>query len=106
VKSLIAFGAAAVFAAAQPGTAADISIDQVNGQFSQPSETLNKGDALILVNKDSGPHDINLIDEDGDPTDLGVQAPGVSVKVKFEDTGVFKLRCTIAPTMSMSVRVN
>lgn len=86
--------------------AADIDVDQVNGQFTATAETLAKGDALVLVNKDSGPHDINVIDEDGDPTDLGVQQPGASVRIKFTDPGIYKLRCAISPSMHMSVTVN
>ena len=120
MKHLISFAAAhltlgrliagmLVIGAAAPATAADIAIDQANGQFSQTSETLSKGDDLVLTNKDSGPHDIsvtNVTDEDADPNDLGVQAPGVSVKVKFDEPGLYKLRCAIAPSMRMSVTVN
>ncbi len=89
-----------------PALAADISVDQANGQFSQTKESISRGDDLLLVNKDSGPHDISVIDEDGDPTDLGVQAPGATVRVKFPEEGLFTLRCAIAPTMRMSVSVN
>ena len=91
-----------------PGTAlaADVPIDQSNGQFAQAHESLAAGDSLILNNKDSGPHDISVIDPQGDPTDLGVQMPGASVKVKFADPGNYVLRCSIAPSMKMSVSVN
>lgn len=105
MKSLAILAAAAAFIAS-PALAADISVDQSNGQFSGGDQTLQKGDALVLHNKDTGPHDINVIDEDGDPTDLGVQPPGATVRIKFTDPGIYKLRCAIAPTMHMSVTVN
>jgi len=95
--------------AATPAVAADVSIDQTGGQFSQTAQTLSKGDSLILVNKDTGPHDINVTDttdDDVDPQDLGVQAPGISVKVHFAQSGIYKLRCAITPSMHMSVTVN
>jgi plastocyanin len=104
VKPIIIIAAALCWSA--PALAGEISIDQTNGQFSQTTETLSKGDDLLLVNKDSGPHDINVVDADGDPTDLGVQAPGATVKIKFSDPGIYKLRCAIAPSMHMSVTVN
>ena len=104
MKTVIAFAAA--FCLLPPALATDISVDQANGQFSQTVETLSHGDALILVNKDTGPHDISVIDSEGDPTDLGVQPPGASVKIKFADPGTYNLRCAIAPSMHMSVTVN
>jgi cytochrome c peroxidase len=102
----IVIAAAAAFAAVGVGVrAASVTIDQSGQHFSEKSATLNHGDSIVFANRDDVTHNINVIDEDDDATDLGLQKPGESLTYKFDKAGRFKVRCSIHPSMKMTVSV-
>jgi cytochrome c peroxidase len=102
----IVIAAAAAFAAVGVGVrAASVTIDQSGQHFSAKSATLNHGDSIVFANRDDVTHNINVIDEDDDATDLGLQKPGESLTYKFDKAGRFKVRCSIHPSMKMTVSV-
>ncbi len=96
---------AALFAA-RPAYAADLIVSEANQKFDRTSIKLHAGDALLVKNEDAGDHNLKLVDQDGDPQDVGLQKPGNVVRLNFPNAGSFKLRCTITPDMRMAVVVN
>ncbi len=97
LAALTAFGGAA--------GAATTSVDQSGQQFSQKSVALTHGDTLTFSNRDDVTHNISVVYDDDDATDLGLQKPGESLSYKFDKAGRFKVRCSIHPSMKMTVNV-
>jgi plastocyanin len=95
--SLVAFGAAV--------RAASLTIEQSGQQFSEKSASLGAGDSITFANHDDVTHNINVINDDDDATDLGLQKPGQNLTYKFDKAGKFKVRCSIHPSMKMTVNV-
>lgn len=85
--------------------AAGPTIDQSGQQFSEKSVALQPGDTVVFANHDDVTQNISVIDGDDDATDLGLQKPGQSLTYKFDKAGRFKIRCTIHPSMKMTVNV-
>ena len=99
--------ALALFAAlAGSARAAAVEVTEANGTFDHPTVTLRVGEAIVAHNNDSGDHNLRMVDEDGEATDLGVQHPGKTIRLTFASSGQFKIRCSIAPDMRMTVRVS
>lgn len=88
--------------AAQAG---GIAIEQNAQQFSQKSASVAVGDTVTFANHDDVTHNINVTFGDDDPVDLGLQKPGESISYKFDKAGRFKIRCSIHPSMKMTVNV-
>lgn len=80
-------------------------VDQIGQVFDRTSLQIARGDRIVFNNHDDVTHNISVFTEDGDPTDLGLQKPGVSLKYKFDKSGLFTVRCSIHPSMKMSVAV-
>ena len=81
------------------------NIDQSGQTFSEKSVTVAVGDSLTFNNQDDVTHNINVINDDDDTVDLGLQKPGESLTYKFDKSGRFKIRCHIHPSMKMVVNV-
>lgn len=93
-------------ALATPATAADVAITEANQKFDRDTVTLKAGDALVVSNADAGDHNLKLVDDDGDPQDVGLQKPGKVIRLNFPNAGSYRLRCTISPDMRVRVVVN
>jgi plastocyanin len=102
---VILVSAAALLVVGVSVRAASVTIDQAGQQFSEKSVALASGDSLVFANRDDVTHNINIIDDDDDATDLGLQKPGESLNHKFDKAGKFKIRCSIHPSMKMVVNV-
>jgi plastocyanin len=85
--------------------AAGVTVDQSGQQFSEKSLAVKPGDIVTFANRDDVTHNINVIDDDDDAVDLGLQKPGASLAYKFDKAGRFKIRCSIHPGMRMTVTV-
>jgi cytochrome c peroxidase len=104
IRTLI--GAAATLAAVAVGVrAANLTIEQSGQQFSEKSASVGVGDTIVFANHDDVTHNINVINDDDDATDLGLQKPGQNITYKFDKAGRFKVRCSIHPSMKMTVNV-
>ncbi len=103
--SAIIAAAAAFIIVAAGVRAAGVTIDQSGQQFSEKSVALTPGDAVTFANKDDVSHNITVINDDDDTADLGLQKPGQSLSYKFDKAGRFKVRCSIHPSMKMTVTV-
>ena len=100
------FGVAAALASVAAGVrAATTAIEQSGQQFSQKSAVLSTGDSIVFANHDDVTNNINVINDDDDAVDLGLQKPGESLTYKFDKAGRFKVRCSIHPSMKMTVNV-
>ncbi|MGD0103278.1 MAG: plastocyanin/azurin family copper-binding protein [Rhodopila sp.] len=98
--------AAAAFIVIGAGVrASGVTIDQSGQVFSEKSVALNTGDAVTFANKDDVSHNITVVNEDDDTADLGLQKPGENLTYKFDKAGRFKVRCSIHPSMKMTVTV-
>ena len=85
--------------------AATTTVEQSGQQFSEKSLSLGVGDSITFANHDDVTHNINVSFGDDDPVDLGLQKPGESITYKFDKAGRFKIRCSIHPSMKMTVNV-
>jgi len=85
--------------------AASLTIEQSGQHFSEKSAALVAGDSITFANHDDVTHNINVINDDDDATDLGLQKPGENLTFKFDTAGRFKVRCSIHPSMKMTVSV-
>jgi plastocyanin len=85
--------------------AATTTIDQRGQTFSEKSVSVSVGDSLIFANHDDVTHNIGVVNDDDDATDLGLEKPGETVTYKFDKAGRFKVRCSIHPSMKMAVKV-
>ena len=104
---LISFSLACalILTAAVVQAAVSINIEQKGQVFDQSSIELSPGDRLTFVNHDDVTHNISVFDETGETSDLGLQKPGVPLTYKFDKVGLFKVRCSIHPSMKMVVTV-
>jgi plastocyanin len=80
-------------------------IDQVGQKFSQAMLAVPRGDAVRFINHDDVTHNINVIDEDDNALDKGLQKPGETIEQRFDKAGKFTVRCSIHPKMKMTVAV-
>ena len=97
--------AASLLVVAATVHATTTTIEQSGQQFSEKSATLATGDSITFANHDDVTHNINVINDDDDATDLGLQKPGENLTFKFDKAGRFKVRCSIHPSMKMTVNV-
>jgi plastocyanin len=99
-------GAIAALAIVAAGVqASSLTIEQSGQQFSQKSAAVAIGDSITFANHDDVTHNINVINEDDEANDLGLQKPGEKLTYKFDKAGKFKVRCSIHPSMKMTVSV-
>jgi plastocyanin len=85
--------------------AASTTVDQTGQKFSEKSVTLSVGESVTFANHDDVTHNVTVINDDDESTDLGLQPPGQSLTYKFDKAGRFKVRCSIHPGMKMIVDV-
>jgi len=83
--------------------AADTTVTQSHSTFDSDSVTVKAGDNVVFANKDDITHNIQVINDDGDVDDKGLQKPGENIKVGFTKAGTYKIRCSIHPKMKMTV---
>ena len=98
----VAITATLTFAA----TAATITITQSGQHFNVSKLAVQAGDVIVFSNQDDVTHNIKVIDDDDEPVDLGLQTPGQVLTYKFDKAGRFRVRCSIHPSMRLSVNVN
>lgn len=84
--------------------AAGSIIDQQGQQFSVKALTLAPGDVAVFANQDDVTHNITVTGDD-EAADLGLQKPGQNLSHRFGKPGRFKIRCSIHPSMRMTVVV-
>lgn len=84
-------------------SASTTTIEQSGQQFSEKSLALQRGDSVTFANHDDVTHNIGVVDADDEVVDLGLQKPGQSLTYEFDKAGRFKVRCSIHPSMKMTI---
>lgn len=85
--------------------AAASEIDQIGQKFTQTALTIAAGDTVHFLNRDDVSHNINVIDDNDNADDKGLQKPGQTIDEVFGKAGKFIVRCNIHPKMKMTVTV-
>jgi cytochrome c peroxidase len=83
----------------------EIAVGQKNKQFSAATATLRSGDKIKFTNDDTVAHNILATGPGGVLTNSGVQDPGESAIVAFDEPGTYEIECGIHPKMRMTVTV-
>lgn len=86
--------------------AAEVTVDQVKEKFNQDGLTLKAGDTVVFTNSDPVKHNLTVVTPDEESKDLGMEAPGTSVRYTPAKPGVYDVRCSIHPKMKMKVKVD
>jgi len=80
-------------------------VSQKGRQFTPGEMTINKGDAVVIVNDDGDLRHHAYVDSDTFKFDSGDQEPGSKTSVKFPVAGTFDVLCAIHPKMRLVVHV-
>ena len=83
---------------------ADKTVSQKGKEFSPGSLTISEGDVVAFKNNDSVAHNI-LVKGSGKDFNSGLQRPGKSVEVTFDNAGEYAVNCAIHPRMKMTLTV-
>lgn len=84
--------------------AADKVITQANKAFSESKVTIKAGDKILFKNDDNVAHNV-YTSVAGEKIDLGLQRPGDSGEMSFDEKGNHRVRCAIHPRMKLTVTV-
>ncbi len=99
VTALIGFGTFA-------GLAQPQNLVSQKGRIFQPSEiTIQRGEAIQIINDDADLLHHAYIDSDKISFDSGDQKPGSKTNITFPITGTFNVLCGIHPKMKLVVHV-
>ena len=85
--------------------AAELTVNQVKEKFDQDGLALKVGDTVNFTNSDPVKHNLTVVTPDEESRDLGMEAPGASVKYQPAKAGVYDVRCSIHPKMKMKIKV-
>ncbi len=96
---LIGFGTLAGLAATQ------FLVSQKGREFSPRDVTIERGEALTIVNDDADLRHHVYVDSDKFKFDSGDQEPGSKTNVTFPIAGSFEVLCAIHPKMKLTVHV-
>ncbi len=80
-------------------------VSQKGRQFKPGEMTINKGDAVLIVNDDGDLRHHAYIDSDTLKFDSGDQEPGSKTSISFPTAGAFEVLCAIHPKMKLVVHV-
>ena len=96
---LIAFGTMTGLAATQ------YLVSQKGREFTPGDVTINRGEAVTIVNDDADLRHHAYIDSDKFNFDSGDQEPGSKTSITFPVAGTFDVLCAIHPKMKLTVHV-
>jgi plastocyanin len=105
--------AVAVVPAAAPAAKAETAkvengeatVGQKNREFTASNVTLKTGEKVKFVNNDTVAHNVIVTSPDGKLRNSGVQEPGQSASMQFDEAGKYDVECAIHPQMRMTVEV-
>ena len=80
-------------------------VSQKGRQFAPGEMSINKGEAIVIVNDDGDLRHHAYIDSDKFKFDSGDQEPGSKTTVQFPVAGTFDVLCAIHPKMKLTVHV-
>ena len=81
------------------------SISQ-KGKMFDPVELSREVGGMVRINNDDGiPHNVQVMNPDGENKNLGLQMPGDHTDIALEKLGDYMVRCGIHPKMKMVLHV-
>ena len=86
-----------IFTAVAVAHATPFSVGQAGQTFSLKSLTVAVGDVVSFVNIHGVRHNIRVLNDDDEMTDVGVQQPDDSLHCRFDKADRFRARCGIHP---------
>jgi len=97
----------AIAAVATVGASAQsvIAVSQKNRAFFPREVVIGRGEVLLFENDDGELLHHVYSPDAGAAFDIGEQAPGARVPVRFNRSGTFAVRCLIHPRMLLTVTV-
>ena len=81
---------------------ADHIVDQKGKTFIPHSLTVKVGDTITFKNSDPFAHNA-YTDDEANEFDIGMQKPGMDVRVPIKAAGKFNIECAIHPNMLLEV---
>jgi plastocyanin len=83
----------------------EATVGQKNREFTASNVTLKTGEKVKFVNNDTVAHNVIVTSPDGKLRNSGVQEPGQSASMQFDEAGKYDVECAIHPQMRMTVEV-
>lgn len=102
-RLLIPLALAAALAAGL-ATAADKKVHQKGSAFDPERMSVRVGEAVVFVNDDKVAHNV-MSGSKAAKFNLGLQKPGDSKSLSFDEAGEVEIRCAIHPKMKMVIEV-
>jgi plastocyanin len=93
-----------VCAVAASAWAASLTVEQRGRSFGVAELAVQVGDSVTFINNDIYGHNV-YSDTEGAVFDIGLQEPGETRDVTFEEAVIAKVRCRIHPRMRLQVSV-
>jgi plastocyanin len=94
----------ALAALAGPAAAEDHPVSQKGKRFEPESLRVKVGDRVLFQNDDETAHNV-FSRTAGNAFNVGMQEPGSTSPVTFEQAGTVEVRCAIHPGMKLTVQV-
>ena len=76
-----------------------------HSHFDIENLVVRTGSTVVISNKDTITHNIQIANEDDDVKDLGLQKPGQEVSTRFSQAGKYRAKCGIIPATNMAITV-
>jgi plastocyanin len=94
----------AVCAFAATAWAATLTVEQRGRSFGVADLSVKVGDTVTFINNDIYGHNV-YSETKGAVFDIGLQEPGETLDVTFDEAVIAKVRCRIHPRMALQVSV-
>lgn len=104
MKKVAALAGMAFCTLAATAWAATLSVEQRGRSFGVAELMVKVGDTVIFINNDSFGHNV-YSETKGAEFDIGLQEPGETLDVTFDEAVVAKIRCRIHPRMRLRITV-
>ncbi len=105
MKKVAVIAAIAACTVAASAWAATLVVEQRGRSFGLAELAVKVGDTVTFVNNDIYGHNV-YSDTEGAVFDIGLQEPGETRDVTFEEAVVAKVRCRIHPRMRLQITVS
>jgi plastocyanin len=104
MKKVAAIAGMALCALAATAWAATVTVEQRGRSFGVAELTVKVGDTVTFVNNDIYGHNVYSDTKDAE-FDIGLQEPGETLDVTFDEPVNAKVRCRIHPRMRLQITV-
>lgn len=104
MKKLPLLAAMATITFVATAWAASVTVEQRDRSFGAAEISVKVGDTVTFINNDIYGHNV-YSDTAGAVFDIGLQEPGETLDITFDEAVVAKIRCRIHPRMHLQVTV-